>query len=44
MREFSGAIRSKGCYRLSAISERKGLNCRKIVDIGELNVVSRNLC
>ena len=44
MREISKDIRSKECYKLSAISEGKGLNCREIVDIGKLNVVSKNLC
>ena len=44
MSEISKDIRSKGCCRLLAISERKGLNYREIVDIGELNAVSKNLC
>ena len=43
MREISKDVRSKGCYRLSAMDERKSLKCRDIVDICELNAVSKNL-
>ena len=44
MREISKDLRSKGCCRLSDMGEGKGLNYREIVDIGELNALSKNLC
>ena len=44
MREISKDIRSKGCYRLLAMDEGKGLKYKDIVDISKLNVVSKNLC
>ena len=44
MREISKDIRSKGCYRLSVMDEGKALDCRKFVDIGKLNAVSKNRC
>ena len=44
MREISKDIRNKGCYKLPTVGEGKDLDCREIVDISELNAVSKNLC